>query len=275
MAGLQQLKGRLRSVKISKQLASAMKTVASVKYSRLTAMESAYRGYAGMCRQMKKMIEIPASSNDDALPRCIVVVGSNKGLCGSYNSELRTYAEDQIVTDANRLLIVTGKNAISYFSEKNIPVFKEFVLPDVPLEIDCKELTETIKSLYFEGKVKSVDIVFQRYVNTFTQTPATLQIFPYESNGKPNTEDDLVLTDKETFYKAALDKIISSDIYSVCLEAALGAQAATLLAMRTAYDNAETTAEQLQNEINRKRQSAVTAGVLETSNEIFKKGEGS
>ena len=120
MAGLQQLKGRLRSVKISKQLASAMKTVASVKYSRLTAMESAYRGYAGMCRQMKKMIEIPASSNDDALPRCIVVVGSNKGLCGSYNSELRTYAEDQIVTDANRLLIVTGKNAISYFSEKNI-----------------------------------------------------------------------------------------------------------------------------------------------------------
>ena len=274
MAGLQQLKSRLRSVKISKQLASAMKTVASVKYSRLSAMQNSYKPYADMCHHMKSLMTVRSPEITEDLPECVVIIGSNKGLCGSYNSELSSYVEEKGIYVGNKIIIVAGKKAIAYFSEKKIPVYKEFVLPDVPVYSDCEALTETVKNLYFDGKVKTVDIVYQKYVNTFTRIPSQKRIFPFNSAGDSVAEDILVLPDVNTFYSSATDKIIGSDIYSVCLEAALGAQAATLLAMRTAYDNAETTVDLLQNEINRKRQSAVTAGVLETSNEIFKEGDG-
>ncbi len=275
MASLQQLKSRLKSVKISKQLANAMKTVSSVKYSRLTSMVNSYRKYSEICAYIKSLLSITDNENKDGLPECVIVIGSNKGLCGSYNSELRSYIENNNVLCNDPLLIVVGKNTYSYFSDKKIPVYKDIVLPDVPFENDCGVLTETVKSLYFGGKVKSVSLVYQKYVNTFTQIPGKTELLPFTTEKeKGNCSDVLVLPDKKTFYGSAIDKIISSEIYYACLEAAIGVQAATLLAMRNAYDNADSIAEILQNEINRKRQNAVTSGVLETSNENFKKGEG-
>lgn len=208
--------------------------------------------------------------SDGQLKPCYIIIGHNKGLCGSFNSELHSYADEYIAKHGNGKLYVCGKCAIAYFEGKTA-LDGAFVLSDIPKAEQCKPLFEQlINALMFERS--SVTIIYQQFINTLTQTPAVKILNPpakrnFNIKGRKNTEvnDILCVPDRITVTTAIQRKFYETVLHKIILESALSAQSATLTAMRTAYDNAVETAETLENEINKTRQRAVTTGVLETA----------
>ena len=276
MAGLQQLKKRLRSVNTTSQIAAAMKTVSSAKFSRLSAKNREYKEYAESLRSI--FASCPAEFEADTAvqcrtaPPCYILLGSNRGLCGSYNIELNSFAEKILKEEKDSYVIVCGKAAANYFKDKKILFNSSLVFPDVPSFEDYKKLFSEVKSKYLSGEISSVNMIYSEFVNTLVQTPSVRRILPFSrpESRRASSDSFIFEPDKETVFRALLEKLIDCDLYACVLEAATGCQAATLMAMRTAADNASQAAFNLTSQINKKRQSEVTAGVIETTSDMLR-----
>lgn len=271
MPSLRELKKRLKSITITKQLAGAMKTVAAAKLSQVNATLDGYRMYADECREMSKrfgtaLSEVIPCVNPDA-PVCYVVFAANRGLCGGYNIAVLEYA-DEILANSEKpyILYSCGKTAISHYEGTSR---REIVLPDVPNFDDIAGLCDELCEMYKNGEVSEVCLIYQKFVNMLTQTPISERLLPLSalSDTAAGDDDEIYIPDRETVVKSLCERCIGVALYSAVLEAATGAQAATLMAMRSAYDNASDSSTSLETMIGRKRQSEVTASVLETASD--------
>lgn len=271
MASLLELKKHLHSIRMTGQLAGAMKTVSAAKLSRLNGALQSFSGYRDLCRSMtvrfgRDLSEIFPCRNSDA-PRCFVVLGANRGLCGGYNIELYNHVEAVLrEVSGEYLLIVVGKHAVNHFREAGYSIHAEYILSDSLHYEDCTALFGEILSLYENGAVSSVELLYQQFVNMLTQSPAVHRLLPVAADDTDAAEPEtLYVPDRQTVLKAAASICVHADFYAHILEAGAGNQAATLIAMRSAFDNAEASAASLESAISRKRQSDVTSSVIETA----------
>lgn len=273
MATVQSLKKKLQTIRSTTKLTRAMKTASTVKYSRLSGIYGEYEKYADEYLRLYESYRgefdsVFTCSNPDA-PCCYVVISGNKGMCGSFNSELLSFFSS---IDEKGVVISCGKKADEYFEKKGIEAKRSFTFDDIPSYEQTKELFSYIRSLMEEGKISSVKTVYPEYVNMIKQQPVCKELFSY-SKEKAVGEAPVFVPDRETVIKNTAEKIYLSVLYKRILETALGAQAATLTAMRSAYDTALEYSAKLETEMNRKRQSQVTADVIEISSEFSMKGD--
>ena len=276
MAGLEQLKKRLSGVKITGQLAGAMKTVASAKYAKVSRMYASYRKYSANFENLVGMSGCFCDNREDSAERdCYIILGHNRGLCAGYNTELHSYALETYDQNPDALFVVCGKEAIKFFEEKHVPIEKTAVFHDISEFEECRTITEFVLLLYNQNKIRSVHVIRQKFVNTLTQVPNTTRLLPIiDKNAKIETANEPIYVPDIATVRVQLCRLsVSSSLYQMILESSMGAQAATLTAMRTAYDNAKDTAEKLIMAINKKRQSAVTTGVIETSVGTMNEGD--
>ncbi len=276
MAGMRELKKHLKSVNTTGQLAGAMKTVSSAKFSKLSTAYASYSEYANACSEIIALFgtslgKILPCKNPDA-PECYVIIASNRGLCGGYNTALLSYS-DEIITELNQSgknykIITVNKIAEAYCREHGIKIEKSFILPDVPDYQSTEPIRAYLTENYTNGTFSGVSFIYERYKNTLTQIPTLKKILPLTSGGEENqttpAPDAYFIPDKTAVMKNACMTCLNSTVYSLLLEAATGAQAATLMAMREASDNANDTSAAIELEISRKRQSEVTSSVIET-----------
>ncbi len=273
MATVQSLKKKLQTIRSTTKLTRAMKTASTVKYSKLSGIYGEYEKYADEYLRLYESYRdefdsVLPNGNPDA-PCCYVVITSNKGMCGSFNSELLSFFGS--IFEAG-IIVSCGKKADEYFGKKGIEVQKSFIFDDVPSYEQVKELYAYIHSLMQKGKASSVKTVYPEYVNTIKQRPVCKELFSC-SQEKSEGEAPIFVPDRETVIKNTAEKIYLCILYKRVLETALGAQAATLTAMRSAYDTALEYSAKLETEMNRKRQSQVTADVIEISSEFTMKGD--
>lgn len=273
MATVQSLKKKLQTIRSTIKLTRAMKTASTVKYSKLSGIYGEYEKYADEYLRLYESYRGEFDSvfrcgNPDA-PCCYVVITGNKGMCGSFNSELLSFFSS--ITEKG-LIVCCGKKADEYFEKKGIETEKSFTFDDVPSYEQAKELFAYVRSLMEEGRASSVKTVYPEYVNMIKQQPVCKELFSH-SKGKAEGEAPVFVPDRETVIKNTAEKIYLSVLYKRVLETALGAQAATLTAMRSAYDTALEYSAKLETEMNRKRQSQVTADVIEISSEFSMKGD--
>ncbi len=274
MASLQALKKHLGSVRMTGQLAGAMKTVSAVKLSRVNGTLQNFSAYDTMCREIlntfgTELAAVYPCINPEA-PVCYVLLGANRGLCGGYNIELYSYA-DTVLAEApeNRLLIAVGKHAVSHLNDAGTPPDKTWLLPDTVTMDDCEPLIRDVLTMYREGRISAVILLYQKFVNMLTQTPSSFRLLPLaEAEQSRSEEAPLFVPDSTTVLQSAASACLNAAFYTRILEVCAGHQASTLIAMRSAYDNAEASAAALESDISRKRQSDVTASVIETSGSI-------
>ena len=160
-----------------------------------------------------------------------------------------------------------GKIAAAYFAEHGVKTERDFVFPDIPAFDDCKELCEYLRNGFVNGEFSAVSFVYQHFKNMLTQIPTKKQLLPLGNSSvssSASTDDVIYIPDRETVMKNACLSCVDCSIYSSVLDAATGAQAATMMAMREATDNVKDTIAALELEISRKRQSEVTSSVIET-----------
>lgn len=269
MLAIQGLKKQLRGIRSTQKLTKAMRTVATVKFSKLNDIYNEYSKYGKRCRSICKQyghffLENVPVTNTEA-PSLFIVMTSNKGLCGKFNAEVLRFAEEELDKVDSVLVAVCGKKAIHYFKSKDRVIEKEYILDDVPTYEESNAILDDIINWRKEGKVSRVYVIYPKYVNMMNQIPKISELFSVE-DGKEE-ESILFMPDRETANRNIAKVIFRAMFYEIVLETAVGAQAATLMTMRSAYDTATEYLEELEGEINRMRQSAVTADVIETSAE--------
>ena len=296
MAGhssLRDLKKRQRSIDTAFQLSGAMKTVSAAKFSRCSIKRNAFGAYSSACGELIRRFGSEISNflpckNPDA-PACFVIFSSNRGLCGSFNNDLFTFSDQILSENPDALVISCQKMASFHLKELHRDIFRETLLPDVP---DASgdafaELCSVLRDGYLNGDFSSVTLIYQKYVNMLTQTPVSESLLPLPapveettsekegsvcdsqtSDFRDNELPPVCFPDKDSVLSSAADLCFRSALFTVVLSAATGAQAATLMAMRAAYDNAEKTGREISIEISRMRQSAITSGVIETSSDM-------
>lgn len=237
------------------------------KLSKLNGIYGQYSEYGTQC---KKLLEQYGSiysealhAADDAAPAAVIVLASNKGLCGSFNADILNFAMDQLPRPGAYRLIPCGREAIRFFRRKRLPVEKTAVFHDIPTYEESCALFDEVVRWRTAGKVSRILVIYPKYFNMMRQTPAIFEAFP--ENRPKADETNLLIPDRDTVVERTAKIVFRGMFYKLVLESALGAQAATLMTMRAAYDAATERCAELEGQINRLRQSLITADIIETS----------
>ena len=270
MANLQSLKKRLKSINSTGEMAKAMKTVATVKYSRTSKALNEFKAYSDACGEALGILGNSGFARECetvADKNCYVLLSSNRGFCGAFNGELfRMFSEDLASENTAPMVIAFGKKAQRFCQEKNISAdFRE--MNDVPQYSEAETLTNELLNLYRRGEVRNVYIVSQHFTNMMIQTPCRQQLLPVETTSSGNAAEAnlLFLPDKQTAgLTPALYGLVGT-VYGSMLSHAAALQAASLIAMRNACDNADESSAKLDLMIKRTRQMSITNSVIETS----------
>lgn len=269
MPALQSLKKQLRGIRSTQKLTKAMKTVSTVKFSKLNGIYGAFSAYGEQCGALLKQYgnALVRTLGDvcDTAPALILVLTGNKGLCGSFNAEVLKYFAQTVQENPNAVMAACGKKAAAFATAKGMELLFATHLSDLPTFEESSGLFDRLAALRQAGKVSRVLVVYPRYKNMMTQIPTVCDLFAAEGEGQESAV--LCVPDEQTVQAATASTVMRAQFYHLALQTALGAQAATLMTMRSAYDTATEYCAELEGQINRKRQSAVTADVIETSAE--------
>ncbi len=263
MSAIPVLKKKLKSVRATGKLSKAMKTVSSVKFSQLSTTWKTYSAYAAEFRFI-------CGSHEAEQCDTVVVFGSNRGFCGGLNNDIIAYFNENVRSYAH--LIVCGEELAALFRDDKTEFEKEFLFDDVPSFAEAEPLLDYLALLADGRQDYAVRLVYPEYVNTLTQTPSSELIVLNPSEGTDADDGYIMIPAGDRSAKQLHEKGVRSIVYGAILKTALGAQAATLMTMRSAYDTAEEYSETIEGEIRRLRQSEVTADVIETSSERGGKG---
>ena len=266
MPTLRELQKRLESAETIKQLSGAMRTAGTAKYTKLCAALDAYSPYAAALRGILPGRRETAGDAADEKTLCLLISG-NRGLCGGYHQELFAHYTDFAGKTGVRT-VTCGKKALEFCRQKKIEVEQSFEIADIPRFADAKEISSTLFDLYSSGEVTKVCVVSQHFINMLKIFPETDFILRGRSDDEGQDDGTIFIPDRRSVVEALDPVILASVVYEKLLSAAAGAQAATVVAMRSAFENATNSISSLEIRINRMRQAAVTASVLETAIDI-------
>lgn len=272
MSAVPNLKKKLKGIRATEKLSKAMKTVSAAKYAKLSMRFKCYYGYAGQYRSLFGGGESAGAGDETALCGTVVVFGSDRGFCGGFNNAILQFFKEEVPEPAH--LIVLGTEIGRLFAENGISA--EAVLPyeSVPDFFGTGELYGRLNALSGGEPDYRVALVYPSYINTMTQTPVTTVLTLNPVKTRFGASDLLLFPDGETIRAGLAGQYVRVVLYGTLLETALGAQAATMMTMRSAYDTATELGGELVSEIQRKRQQDVTADVLETTADIRNREKG-
>lgn len=263
-SGASGLQRRLKSVRSIEQLTRAMKTVAISKYNRTLQQLKVLRPYEEELQRMAAHVAGAADSPSTGSKVLFVVVTANRGLCGSYNTDLWNWfkAHTAQMSEPWQLYLVGHWGIERGREQMGDKVLKTVAISDQPTPQEADALAEDLKSLYATGEYSRVMLVSQRFENILRQEPQSVQLLPREGR-EAQQGDLLILPDKAAMEAQLQERSFRMRVFALLLEAMAGAHGAMLMAMRTANDNAENMGREMERKLNRLRQSSVTTQVLE------------
>lgn len=279
MAGAKEIRTQIKSVGNTQKITKAMEMVAASKMRRAQDRMEASRPYA---RRMREVIGHIANATPDYRhpylierePKSvgIIVVSSDRGLCGGLNinlfkavlREIREWQEEGVEVE----LCLVGNKATAFFNRLNIPVKAHTTdLGDSPHISDLIGTVKVMLDRYRDGETDRLLLAHNDFVNTMSQQPAVQQLLPVEP-----VEDDELRDFWDYLYEPAspealldevLDRYIESQVYQGVVENVACEQAARMVAMKAATDNAEEMIENLRLDYNKARQAAITQELSE------------
>ncbi|MFC9892058.1 F0F1 ATP synthase subunit gamma [Nocardia sp. NPDC127579] len=308
MASLRELRSRIRSVNSTKKITKAQELIATSRITKAQARVAAAKPYAEEIT--KALAELASASKNLAHPllterdnprrAAVLVISSDRGMCGGYNSNVFRRAEELMTTLRNEgkepVLYVMGNKGLTYYTFRNRrPMASWTGFSQQPNYTDasaaCNHLVEafmagseaTVAAPNGEGEIAGVDelhVVYTRFVSMLTQTPEVRRLAPIQVSfvdenfdmGEDSFSDSATAEpqaqyefepDADVLLAALLPKYVNTRIYASLLEAAASESAARRTAMKAATDNANELASVLQREANSVRQAQITQEISE------------
>jgi len=281
MANTQGLKQRIRSVKSTRQITKAMQLVAASKMRKAQEATKASSPYTLAARELLEAISTHSSVREHPLfdirkvqSRLIIVIASDKGLAGAYNSNIIKSYTSEIQADVKAGIgtktITIGRKAAQFVSRiKDIEVLGSYEeLPDRPDGSELKAILKTARELFVSGEVDAVDIIYTDYVTSITQVATTVRVLPA---GYEITEDETRYADAayEPSVEEVLDgiayRLVGAQLFQALLDARASEYSMRMIAMKNATDNASDLIDDLSLAMNKARQGAITQELAEIS----------
>lgn len=281
MASTQALKSRIRSVKSTKQITKAMQLVAASKMRRAQDATKASAPYTLAARQLLTALSTHSSVKGHPLfasrpvkTRLLIVIASDKGLAGAFNSNLvRVYTHELKKDDKEGIkntTITVGRKASQFVARiKDTEVLGAYEdLPDRPDGSELRAILDTTRDLFTSGKVDAVDVVYTDYVSSVTQEAKIMRVLPagFEPAHERGVASDVTYEPStEEVLDGVAYRLVSAQLYQALLDSRASEYSMRMMAMKNATDNASDLIDDLTLAMNKARQGAITQELAEIS----------
>ena len=281
MANLKEVRTRIASVSSTQQITSAMKMVSAAKFRRAQNAIVGMRPYAA---QLSEIVDDIDTGGDVLTPYhavrplrsvLLVVITSNKGLCGAFNSNVIKQANaridhyrQQLSADGTLHVMSIGKKSSEMLGRrKDITLSAYDDLLDGTTFDRVAELADSVMKQFEDKKIDLVEIVYNRFKNSLSQVLSDEQWLPVEKgNGKEEksqSNDYIYEPSKEEILREMIPLTLRSTFYRVVLDSLAAEHGARMTAMQKATDNATELLKDLRLSYNKARQAAITNEIIE------------
>ncbi len=292
--GTKELKRRITGVKNIQQITKAMEMVATQKLKRLQSRAEAARPFSDKIQQM--VARLAGSVRSDLSPllqaraeiklRSVLVVSSDKGLCGGFNSNLVRLVQHEVPRDAaatHRTRVLGNKGAL-LLRGKGIALHHKY--PDHVEKLDFTRVRQLVRELvaeFIEGKVDEVSVIYTSFKSSVSQKPVAVTLLPIRpetllsavpsAKGAKDSSaggdeaagatDVIIEPSTDELLKQLLPKFLEVKVYSAILESLASEFTSRRNAMKQATDAADEMISSLKRQYNRARQESITKELLE------------
>jgi F-type H+-transporting ATPase subunit gamma len=282
MASTRDIRRRIKSVKNTRQITKAMELVAASKMKKAQSAALAGRPYADLMADMLAALapRIDASLHPflrerEIKTRGILLITSDKGLCGPLNANLFKLVSE---VQGPAKYVVVGRKGAQFLARTKRDVLADFGVHDrVPFG-EVKAVGEFMIKLFLEGTIDTIEVVYPRFKNTLVQEPVRVPVLPLAdlrgyietargeggiASAFNDTRSMLIEPSAEEVLDALLTFFVNRELYQFVLSTRASEHSARMVAMKTAKDNASKLLDELTLQYNKARQAAITQEILE------------
>ena len=293
MANTRDIRNRIKGVKNTRKITKAMQMVATSKMKRAQESAKCGRPYALLLADVIGSLSNNVQESGQAFfenrpvkHRGILVLSTDKGLCGALNANLFRLVNE---VDASAKFVAVGKRATQYLSRTRRDLLADFTVSDRAPFSEVRKVVEFLLHQYMEENIDTVEVAYTSFVNTLQQEPEIVQLLPFSDLetmlatlharfGSP--DDESAKDSREILFEPGREEILAElaslyvkqEIYQLILESQASEHSARMVAMKNATDNAGNLVDDLTLQYNRARQAAITQEIIELSAAAFTDG---
>ncbi|MCX8155184.1 MAG: ATP synthase F1 subunit gamma [Verrucomicrobiae bacterium] len=284
MPSTRDIRRRIKSVKSTAQITKAMQMVAAAKMRKAQQAALAGRPYAALLNRV--MAEVSHHAGDYQHPlmqtrpvekRAVILITSDKGLCGALNSNL--LRESLKFDPATTVFITAGRKGSQFVARTRRQLAAEFSYKDTPQFSEARAICKFACDLFTEEEVDEVQVLYTNFISTLNQRPEVRTLLPVgrleavsadfageNTAGAPlpaGSSEFLFEPSAEQVFQALLPHYLNFQLYQYLLEAKASEHSARMVAMKNATDNANQLIRTLTLQYNKMRQAGITKELLE------------
>jgi len=281
MISPRELRRRIKSINSTAQITRAMQMVAASKMRKAQQTTLKTRPFSQLLYRIQRYATTHASEFTHPLlevravrKRVVILIGTDKGLCGALNANLFRVAAQ--FDPATTVFIAAGKLAAQFVARTHRQLAAEFAFGDSPRFDEARVIANFARDLFLKGEVDEVKVVVTLFINTLSQKTGVLEFLPigeikglkipgaeFEAAQTSDTTDVLFEPSPEEVLSYLLGHYLSIFIYRALLEAKASEQSARMVGMKNATDSASSLTDDLTLEYNKLRQGNITKELLE------------
>lgn len=306
MANLKAIRDRIQSVKNTQKITEAMRLVAAARVRRAQEQVTATRPFADRLAQVLYGLQARLRFEDVDLPLLkkrevrsvgLLVVSGDRGLCGSYNTNVirraETRARELKAEGLDYKYVIVGRKANQYFQRRSQPIDATYTgLEQIPTAAEASNIADELLSLFLSESVDRIELVYTKFVSLVSSRPVVQTLLPLDAQGLETADDEIfrlttrggefeverqkVTTTVRNFPRdmlfeqdpaqildALLPLYLNNQLLRALQESAASELAARMTAMNNASDNATELIGTLTLSYNKARQAAITQEILE------------
>ena len=291
------IRRRIKAVRSTQQITRAMRMVAAAKLRKAQTRAVSARAYAAKLAELLGRLTTDGAGAGHALLKVrpvrrvtVLVVSADRGLAGSYNTNLFRHAETTVVEIRRRSaeleLLVVGRKGRDYFRRRGYAIAREELgVPDDDLDKLSRDFAVRLIDRFSRRETDEVVVIYSRFLSTMAQRPVEVRLLPVaapetagvagEVGGEPQAEEeeagDVVAADlryvyepnARSVYAMLLPKFVTNQLFQAFLEARASEYAARMTAMAAATENADDLIAKLTLEMHHARQASITREIME------------
>lgn len=282
MPSLKLLRRRVRSVKNTQLITRAMRSVAATKMRRTQDRRNKARPYVERLQQLVSRVlssvtetKQPLMETRDSSRTLLVIMASDRGLCGAFNNTVLRYASNllkQMPEDTG--VVAIGKRSSDFFRKNGIECESKHIDFNGNVELPrVLEISAELQNLFLSGKYDRVELVYNRAITAMTYKPTREVFLPLRTeelrsgdepdNAGTNQTEYIFEPDPQTLLTDLLPKFVETKILFTFVDAFAAEHQARMMAMSAANDNCKELIESLTLDLNKARQTSITTEILE------------
>lgn len=268
----------MKAISETKQITSAMRLISISKMQKAISRYEANQIHFNRVQSAMKDIllhspEVRHSFLEEQREgiTAFIVIAADKGLCGGYNHNVLNFAKEIIDQDDEKVVLTVGQEARVFFQRQKVNVDIEYMhIAQDPSLYSARMLTSELTHLYRTSGINKLNIIYTKFISTFKQEPAMLELLPITMDHFDNVEIEMQYSADMEYvpsvrqvFDVMVPQYILGLVYGCLVQAYASEHCARMMAMESATKSADEMLGQLSIEMNRARQYAITSEISE------------